>query len=135
MLTPDEEDAIRRAFDRFSEVEAVYLFGSVAEGRRASTSDLDLGVVAGDASFAERKLDVLRELTREGIEDVELVFLDTADTVTRHEAVRLNRLVYQREKFDRGSYYSRTVRKYLDLQPHLERQRRSYKQRLSRGSS
>lgn len=135
MLTCEEADAIRRTFGRFPEVRAVYLLGSAAEGRRTSESDLDLAVVAEDASFSERKLEVLSELVRAGIDRVDLVLLNTADTVTSHEAVRPNQLVYRRDVFDHGPYVSLVTRKFLDLNPYLERHRNAYEQRLRRGSA
>lgn len=135
MLSPKENQAIRSVFSQFEQVAAVYVFGSVAEGRRRAESDIDLGVVAVDETFADRKLDVLAALVDRGVENVDIVILNGADTVTRFEVVRHNELVYSTPVFDRGQYYSRVVRKYLDLQPHLERQREAYKRRVSHGSS
>ncbi len=80
-------------------------------------------------------MDVLTELTRQGFDNIDLVFLNTADTVTQYEAVRLNKLIYSTADFDRGYYYSKVVREYLDLLPYLERQRKAYKQRLLGGQT
>ena len=38
-------DRLRKVFAGFPEVEAVYLFGSMAEGRARAGSDIDLGLV------------------------------------------------------------------------------------------
>lgn len=130
MLTPAEIKRLTEVFGQFPEIRAVYVFGSAATGKRRPDSDLDLAVFAGDESFQTRKLDVLTELTREGFDAIDLVFLNTADTITQYEAVRLNKLIYTTAGFDRGSYYSKIVREYLDLLPYLEVQRKAYKERL-----
>lgn len=77
-----------------------------------------------------RKLDILTDLARVGLEDVDLVFLDTDDIVLKYEAVRQNQLVYHREDLDRGAFYSLVVRQYLDFLPYLEVQREAYRRRI-----
>jgi hypothetical protein len=47
-------------------------------------------------------LDILADLARAGFCDVDLVFLDTYDIVLKYEAVRQNKLVYNRGDFDWG---------------------------------
>ena len=81
------------------------------------------------------KLDILADLARAGFCDVDLVSLATDDIVLKHEAVRQNRLVYQTDDFDRGAYFSRIVRQFLDFRPYLETQQRAYKQRVLNGQS
>ena len=123
MLTSVEIKHLTEVFRQFPEIRAVYVFGSAATGKRRLDSDLDLAVFASDESFQMRKLDVLAELTRQGFDTIDLVFLNTADPITRYEAVRLNKLIYSTADFDRGSYYSKIVREYLDLLPYLDVQR------------
>lgn len=129
------EEGLNEAFEDFPEVEAVFLFGSVAEGRAGAESDLDLAIVPSGAGLRERRLDLLSALVRAGLDDVDLVFLDTADVVLRYEAVRPNFLIYARESFDHGEYYSRTLREYWDFLPYLELQRESMKRRILYGQT
>jgi hypothetical protein len=135
MLSPSSIERLTKAFRRFPEIRAVYVFGSAATGKRRPDSDLDLAVLARDNAFPARKLDVLAALTHQGFDDIDLVFLNTADTVTQYEAARLNKLIYCTADFDRGAYYSKIVRLYLDLLPYLEQQRKAYKQRLLDGQT
>jgi hypothetical protein len=58
------------------------------------------------------------------------VILDIDDIVLKHEAVRLNQVVYQTEDFDWGTYFSKIVRMYLDFLPYLNVQREAYKWRI-----
>lgn len=135
MLTSVEIKSLTEVFRQFPKIRAVYIFGSAATGKHRPDSDLDLAVLAGDESFPTRKLDVLTELTRQGFDNIDLVFLNTADTVTQYEAVRLNKLIYSTADFDRGYYYSKIVRLYLDLLPYLEVQRKAYKERMLSGQT
>jgi len=123
-------EALNTVFRRYPGVRAVYLFGSHAAGTVRADSDLDLAIVPRDASVREQKLDILTDLIRQGIDRVDLVFLDTDDLVLQYEAVRHNHVVYQTPDFEPGTMYSYVIRRYLDFLPYLERQREAYKQRL-----
>lgn len=128
-------EALREVFRRYPDVQAVYLFGSAADGRMREDSDIDLAIVPGSSACRERRLEILSDLVRAGFDDVDLVFLDTDDLVLRYEAVRQNRVLYQTEGFDRGATYSKVLRMYLDFQPYLEVQRKAYKRRVLDGKT
>lgn len=117
-------------FRAYPAVQAVYLFGSVAAGKTHRESDLDLAVVPRDSSVRQQKLEMLADLAARGFCNVDLVFLDTNDIVLKFEAVRQNRLVYEAEDFDRGSYFSLIIRQYFDFLPYLRVQREAYKRRI-----
>jgi predicted nucleotidyltransferase len=121
---------LTKVFSKYPGVQAVYVFGSVGDGRTHRESDLDLAIVPRDESVREKKLDILADLARIGFCDVDLAFFDTDDIVLKYEMVRRNRLVYQTEDFDRGAIYSRIVRQYLDFLPYLNVQRAAYKRRI-----
>jgi predicted nucleotidyltransferase len=121
---------LTKVFSKYPGVQAVYVFGSVGDGRTHRESDLDLAIVPRDETVREKKLDILADLARMGFCDVDLAFFDTDDIVLKYEMVRRNRLVYQTEDFDRGAIYSRIVRQYLDFLPYLNVQRAAYKRRI-----
>ena len=75
----------------------------------------------------------MSDLARKGFCNVDLVFLDTTDIGLKYEAVSPNRLIYQREDFERGTYYSKIIRQYLDFLPYLNVQRAAYKRRILNG--
>ena len=120
-------------FERYPEIDAVYLFGSSVHGRVHPESDLDLAIIPGDRNLRNKKLEILADLARLGFCNVDLVFLDGTDIVLQYEAVRQNTLVYQKAGFDRGETYSRIVRQYLDFYPYLCVQRKAYKKRILNG--
>ena len=129
------EKIIASVLERYPEVEGAFLFGSRAEGGGRADSDFDLALVGPHDRLAEQRLDLLADFVRAGIDDIDLVLLDDADPALRFEAVRPNRLVYARPDFDRGVYYSRVVREYLDFEPYLRVQREALKKRLADGSA
>jgi predicted nucleotidyltransferase len=129
MLIPSLEK-LPKVFGQYPEIQAVYLFGSRATGRVHRESDLDLGVLQDGDSLPARKLDILAKLAEEGFCNVDLVFLPKDDIVLKYEAIRMNRIVYQRPDFDSGSTFSLVVRQYLDFLPYLEVQRKALKERL-----
>ena len=117
-------------FHKYTDIQAVYLFGSTAAGKTHSESDLDLAILPGKASLRAQKLDILADLAREGFCNVDLVFLDTQDIVIKFESVRQNQLLYCAEDFDASAFYSLTLRQYFDFIPYLKTQREAYKRRV-----
>ena len=126
---------ITRVLARYPAVQAVYLFGSHADGCANEQSDVDLGVVGSPEVLALDRVSMLADFVNEGFDRVDLVFLDQADLVVRFEAVRRNCLLFRTPEFDHGSYVSRNLRKYVDFEPYLKVQRLALKERLLSGSA
>lgn len=124
-----------RTLAQYPAVEAVYPFGSHADGCANEQSDLDLGVVGSPELLATDRVSMLADFVIEGFDRVDLVFLDQADPVVRFEAVSRNRLLFRTPEFDHGSYVSRNLREYFDFEPYLKTQRRAMKERLLSGSA
>ncbi len=116
-------------FKKFSEIQAVYLFGSQATGKNHSESDTDFGFVADKNCKDELSL----ELVKIGFVNFSLVFMPEANLLMQFEIVRMNKLIYERSDFDRGSFFSRIVRMYQDFQPYRDVQREEYKKRILNG--
>jgi predicted nucleotidyltransferase len=128
-------DLLPGILSRYADIQAVYLFGSAAEGKEGPDSDIDLAIVPRSAELRKRRLDILADLARAGFCRVDLLFLDVDDIVIKFEAVRQNRIIYQAEDFEPGAFYSRIVRQYWDFLPYLAIQRRALKRRLLDGQS
>jgi predicted nucleotidyltransferase len=126
---------LSKIFKKYPTIMAVYIFGSSASGKSHAESDLDLAIVPADNTLREKKLDILTDLARAGLCNVDLIFLDTNDIVLKYEAIRANYLIYHKKNFSRGAYYSQTIRKYLDFMPYLRVQRKAYKKRVLNGSA
>ena len=132
MMKPNFPDLklLPEVFKKYPDIQAVYLFGSVAGAKANSQSDIDIAIYPRNSSLREKKLDIIADLTQHGFNNVDVVFLDIRDIVIRFEAVRQNRLIYSTQGFDAGSFFSLTVREYFDFLPYLKAQREAYKQRV-----
>lgn len=134
---PSSTDQLRISIglilDRYPAVEAAYLFGSHARGTATQDSDIDLALAGKAPLLAACKLDILADFAEAGMDDVDLVILEGADTVLRFEAVSPNCLLYARPGFDVGSFFSRVLREYFDFAPYLRVQRQALKDRILDG--
>ena len=110
MMETPAPSLLRKVFEKYPDIQAVYLFGSTARGSVHQESDLDLACA--------------------GFCNVDLVFMKENDIVLQYEAIRQNILVYESANFDRGATYSVIVRKYLDFYHYLNIQREAYKKRI-----
>ncbi len=133
ILSAETVKSIAETIGQFAEVDAAFLFGSYARGTATPGSDIDLGLVSTSAEIGLPKLSILAELTKEGIENIDLIDLSQSDPILRFEAVSPNKMLCARLGFDRGEYYSRVIREYLDLLPILRVQRAALKKRLIDG--
>ncbi len=125
---PPYENAIP-VFEKFLEIKAVYLFGSQATGETHAESDTDFGFTA-DKNVRE---ELSTELVKIGFTNFSLVYIPEATLLLQFEIVRMNKLIYARPDFDRGSFFSRIVRMYQDFQPYRDVQREEYKKRVLNG--
>jgi predicted nucleotidyltransferase len=121
---------LSQVFEKYPDIQAVYLFGSVASGNTHAESDIDLAIVPRDNTLRSKKLDILADLTKNGFNSIDLVFLDTHNLIIQFEAVRQNNLIYCHPNFDANSFYSLTLRQYFDFLPYLKVQREATKQRI-----
>lgn len=133
MLSQEKLKTLENIFNKYSEVIAVYLFGSFAEGRDHSFSDLDLGVLLDYEYKNTIKLDILADLADQNFCNVDIIILNQAGILSRFEAVKHNKLIYKKEDFDFSSYYSRVIREFQDFRYLLKIQSSYLKERLLNG--
>jgi len=124
---------IREIFAGFNEIKAAYLFGSYAAGQQNRRSDLDIGLLLDDGFDEMIKLDIYTELTRQGWDKFDLIILNKASIVLEYEVVKHNHLIYCRDDFDYGAYFSLVIRRFLDFKPYLEVQKKYLKKRIIEG--
>jgi predicted nucleotidyltransferase len=133
MLGDLEINCLRTVFSGYSEIEAVYLFGSAASDEKSEYNDIDLGIVYSDDAVTRKKVELYTCMAEQGFDDVDLVFFNTADLVLQFEIIHHNKLIYRKQDFNHGELFSITIRKYFDFQPHLEIQRKRIKERILNG--
>ncbi|GEM84359.1 type VII toxin-antitoxin system MntA family adenylyltransferase antitoxin [Meiothermus hypogaeus] len=121
-------ESIEGVFAGYPQVQAAFLFGSRAFGEARPDSDWDLAVYL-EPPEPDPTLEILTDLVKAGSERTDLVVLNQAPPVLAFEVVRANKVIYRREGFCVGSYVSRVVREYWDLEPLLRIQREAMKRR------
>jgi len=114
-----------RCLSRRREVQAAYIFGSVARGRTRPDSDIDVAVLVNPRALAVDPLryrlgliaDLEAALRRP---DVEVVVLNEAPPLLAHRVLSQGRLVYQRSAAARVRFQVQTANRYSDLIPLYE---------------
>ena len=121
------------------EIVFAYLFGSVAKGTAVNKSDVDVAVFL-DPSFElnEEGFGYLSVLTEElsallGIR-VDVVILNSARIVLKHQVLKSGILIYTKSNEARRAFHERTIRDYLDFKPALQVQREYMHKRLLNGT-
>jgi predicted nucleotidyltransferase len=107
------ERALQDSLNRWEEVRAAWLFGSVAEGREGPMSDVDVAVL-GCASFSLDQLGRLAaELSSAVGSNCDVVVVERASPVLGMEIVRSGRRVFCRNNDAADRWEDFALRRYL----------------------
>ena len=103
-----------KCFSIFKEFDLVYLFGSLAKGRRTPLSDIDLGfLVNRKVDLFETRIDLIGKLTEILHEEIDVVILDTAPPLLKFEVLK-GILLFQRDERIRIEFEVKTRNEYYD---------------------
>jgi predicted nucleotidyltransferase len=133
---PELEDRLRAALEWHPEVLVAYLFGSVAQGRRGSLSDVDVAVLlAVDGERTGRGLDLIGDLAAAaGTDEIDLVVLNDAPNELAFRVIRDGRVLLCRDERARVRHRVRTILEYLDLEPLRRALAEGLRRRLAEGT-
>ena len=121
------------------DIVALYLFGSVAQGRATRISDVDIAVLlhheeAETENLFEKRLRLIVDLMELlGESNVDLVVLNEAPPLLCHRILTEGELLYSRDEGERARFEARKVLEYLDFKPVLELQHAYMRRRLKEG--
>ena len=106
-------------------VSIVYLFGSRATGRKAPSSDTDIGVVFRDFEFDSDKraaYHALYQLFSELYRDsrLDIVFLQTSPLSLQYSAIKEGKILFENDPIATANYENRTINEYLDFRPVMD---------------
>ncbi len=133
MLSTEEILKLQKVFSQYKNIKATYLFGSHATNKTNRFSDLDIGILLEDGYNKKIKLDILTDLAEEDFCDVDLSIINEVSLLLQFEIVKHNLIIYKAPNFDSSTFYSITVRKYLDFEPLLKVQYKYMKERGMNG--
>jgi predicted nucleotidyltransferase len=117
---PSRFDSLLRSatdavLELFPDIEALYVFGSIARGEATAESDLDLAVLMATPIEPLVRFDMQRDLSARLGRDVDLVDLHNANSVLRSEVVNGGVSLFQRDPMRTLEFEARVLGEYADL--------------------
>ncbi|MBW2222341.1 MAG: nucleotidyltransferase domain-containing protein [Deltaproteobacteria bacterium] len=121
---------LKKYFQKHTEIEVAYIFGSVTQGRTSSLSDIDIAVITDSQQIKEEtyrygyKAEILTDLIKLlKTNDVDLVILNEVNTLLKHRVLYFGKLIYSKNERKRIAFQTETINKYNDykqlINPHL----------------
>jgi len=106
-----------------SRVLAAYLFGSYAKGNQTTESDIDIAILLSDfpQKMLEYYLHLVNELSQVLGDEIDLIILNTAPPLLKHQTIKHGKLVYCRDERARVQFEARAQDEYLDFSIAAER--------------
>ena len=102
----------------------VYAFGSAARGETGPRSDVDVAVLLARALTWDEERE-LRARVAVAVPEADLVVLNDAGPVLRHEVVTTGRCLLARDEREQAEFEILTLSRYLDFEP-MRRVQREY---------
>src|SRR5258708_29228824 len=133
---PELHDQLARAVEAIPGIAAMAVFGSRATGSARPDSDLDVAILPSRGEISRRSLQVsvavaLADLAPEGRVDV--VLLDEAPELLRHQILSTGRLVLCRDEQAWRDLRVATMREHGDREWARDLLRRAQRRRLEQG--
>jgi uncharacterized protein len=137
VLTVDRT-ALSDYFASREDVIFAYLFGSHARGRTHALSDVDVAVFLDDGLDSgqrfQARLDIMGDLTPiVHTDEVDVAVLNGTPLALNYRVLRDGRLLSCRDRDRRIAWEARTISRYLDYKPVLDRFDRAIVDRARRG--
>lgn len=125
---------VARCVAKRPEIQAAYVFGSVATGLARADSDVDVAVLVDERLRRPRMLKYRLELMADigaalHRSDIEVVVLNEATPLLTHRVLSRGTLVFERSASARVRFQVRTAGRYMDLIPMFETHIRYSKKR------
>ncbi|MCX6030231.1 MAG: nucleotidyltransferase domain-containing protein [Chloroflexi bacterium] len=125
------------------DIVAAYLFGSMAQGRAAAHSDVDIAVLLNripdgvvcdgeilPTGAADRRLALMAEFRRFADREVDVVILNEAPIILQNQVLRYGRRLIESDRRARVDYEVRAGQIYADLKPMYDFQTRDLLQKI-----
>ena len=115
---------VKRCVSARKQIQAAYVFGSVARGRARPDSDIDIAVLVDGhvrpSRFLEYRLELMADLGSALKRfNVDVVVLNEATPLLAHRVLSQGELVFERSASARIRFQVQTAGRYLDLVPTL----------------
>src|SRR5712692_7127638 len=116
------KDGVVKCVSKRREVQAAYIFGSVASGKARAGSDVDVAILLNPKSASLKMLDyrlrMIAALAKTiGCADIDLIILNDASPVLAHQVLSKGKLIFERSRKARVGFQVRAINLYLDTEP------------------
>ena len=108
-------------FEKHPEIEVVYIFGSVAQGKITPLSDIDIAILVDNQKIDENvyrygyKAEILSDLIKLlKTNAIDLVILNEANTLLRHRILYYGKILHSKNEKKRIVFQTTTISKYND---------------------
>ncbi len=119
-------ERLRERLSRERDIDAAWLFGSVARGEARGSSDVDVAILTHakpTGTLADLWLDLADELTKSVGRPVDLVVMDRAPDDLVHRVLRDGELLLETDRAARVRFEVASRSRYFDMQPIWQRYR------------
>jgi len=107
---------IKDYFKESDEVLALYLFGSLAKGK-IDPEDVDIAILYDSESIPDlkKRLKIIDDLSRLVSKEVDLVILNNADTIIKHQIYKNCKIIIGNDSIKAKRFLARSIIEYLDF--------------------
>lgn len=116
-------EALKRVFESDEKVVAAYLFGSKARGSDIEGSDFDIAVLLSSTpkNLLDYYLHLLNRVSEILGDRVDLIILNTAPPLLKHQVIKWGKTIYTRSERSRILFEASAQCEYLDFKRAMER--------------
>ena len=97
------------------QIQAIYLFGSIAQGQSTPESDVDIAILCPERLEPLHRWNLAQQLARELHRDVDLIDLQQASTVMRFQVVSTGERIYTQDENKMAWWELQAYQLYLTL--------------------
>lgn len=128
-ITRSQNLEVKKIAQKF-QLKLVIVFGSFASGQNKEDSDLDIGVLGGEAACFEKQVDLANELSKVFRKNVDLSVFNRSNPLLLFQASQNSFLLYGRgQEFNRFKF--RAFKEYHDYAPYFAMERKLNKKLIS----
>ena len=114
---------LAKIFECDERILVAYLFGSKARGSNTPESDTDIAVLLSEIpkEMLEYYLDLTDRISKALLDSVDLVILNNASSMLKHQVIKFGKLLYSRDLTARVEFEAKAEKEYLDFKRRRER--------------
>ncbi len=110
------EEQIRTYFQNVPNINAAFVYGSIAAGNEQSHSDIDIALLlTGERLDFKGRSHIIHDLMQLLDRDIDLVSLKEVSSVLQVQILKKGKLLFCKDKSQLTRFQVKAVREYLDL--------------------